>query len=60
MKTDDLDATIKALNEMLENSKNKKDRLQIIDRLLKATAIKYRHSEAGKGGKFKPMEDSNG
>jgi hypothetical protein len=57
--TDDLDETIRVLNAMLKQTKAKKDRLAIIDRLLKATAIKYRHSESGKGGKFKELEEQS-
>lgn len=51
-KTADLDRTIDTLNTWLENEKTAKGRLAVTDRLIRALALKYKHSDDGKGGKF--------
>lgn len=51
-RTKDLDRTIKTLNEMAEREPNQEEKLKIMDRLLKALALKYRHGEDGRGKKF--------
>lgn len=56
MKTDDLDATIKLLNDMLATAESIKDKLAITDRLLKVHSLKYKHSDEGKGGKFADLD----
>jgi len=52
--TTDLDKTIESLNKWLTDAKNAsyKERMAITDRLLKALALKYKHTDEGKGGKF--------
>jgi hypothetical protein len=56
VKTDDLDATIKLLNDMLQGAETVKDKLAITDRLLKCHSLKYKHSDEGKGGKFAALD----
>lgn len=58
--TPDLDTTIGLLNDMLSQTKNKKDRLLVIDRLAKLYALKYKFSGDGKGSKFQaPPEETD-
>lgn len=51
-KTADLDRTIKSLNDWMDGEKTAKGRLAVADRLIRALALKYKHSDDGKGGKF--------
>ena len=51
-KTEDLDDAIKLVHSMLNKTKSAKLRLQIMDRLTKMLALKYKHSDQRKGGKF--------
>ena len=51
-KTEDLDASIVLAQEMLRKAKNAKLKLQIMDRLTKMLALKYKMSGEKKGGKF--------
>jgi hypothetical protein len=52
-KTAELDETIRLLNEMLAKPKLKlKDKLAITDRLGRFYALKLKHDQTGKGGKF--------
>lgn len=55
-KTADLDQTIATLQGYLETEKTAKGRLAVTDRLLRAFALKYKHSDDGKGGKFNLSE----
>ena len=50
--TADLDKTIELLNGMLAAATGIKEKLGITDRLLKCYAMKLKHSDSGKGGKF--------
>lgn len=56
--TQDLDATIALLKTWLEEASKPdakstyKERMAISDRLLKALALKYKHTDDGKGSKF--------
>lgn len=56
MKTDDLDATIKLLNSMLESAESVKEKLAITDRLLRCHSMKLKFTDEGKGGKFHDLE----
>lgn len=51
-KTADLDRTIASLNDWMDSEKTAKGRLAVADRLIRALALKYKHSDEGKGGKF--------
>jgi hypothetical protein len=51
-KTDAIDETIRMLNGYLAKAKTLKDRMAITDRIIRATALKLKHDETGKGGKF--------
>jgi hypothetical protein len=55
VKTDDLDATIKLLNDMLKQAETIKDKLAITDRLLKSHSMKLKFTDEGKGGKFSEL-----
>lgn len=57
-KTADLDKTIDLLNGMLEAASSIKEKLSVTDRLARFYALKYKHSDEGKGGKFAPQEPS--
>lgn len=57
-KTGDLDRTITTLNGWLESAKTQKEKLAVADRLIRALALKYKHSDEGKGGKFTPQPDA--
>jgi hypothetical protein len=46
-----LDPIIRGLNEMLEAERDRKEKLRIYDRILKAQAIRYRVDKAGRRGK---------
>ena len=52
MESSDLDTTIHLLNEMLKTAETIKDKLAITDRLHKFYALRLKHSDEGKGGKF--------
>jgi len=54
--TPDLDRTIELVNEMLSQTKGKKDRLLMVDRLAKLYALKYKFGGDGKGSKFTSPE----
>jgi hypothetical protein len=56
-KTADLDATITTLQGWLETEKTQKGKLAVADRLIRALALKYKHSDDGKGGKFAPQPE---
>lgn len=56
-KTDDLDRTIKSLNDWMDGERTAKGRLAVADRLIRALALKYKHSDEGKGGKFNLTPD---
>jgi hypothetical protein len=51
-KTEDLDATISALQQWLAAAQDHKERLQITDRLIRALSLKYKVTDEGKGTKF--------
>lgn len=55
--TPDLDRTIELVNDMLSQTKAKKDRLLMVDRLTRLYALKYRFSGDGKGSKFQVPGD---
>lgn len=57
-KTLDIDKTIDLLNGMLEKAESLKEKLSVTDRLARFYALKYKHSDEGKGGKFAPQEQS--
>ncbi len=54
--TPDLDKTIDNLNSWLQQAEAYKEKLAITDRLLKAYALKYKHTDDGKGGKFANLD----
>jgi hypothetical protein len=52
-KTDAIDETIRMLNLLLAKPKlSLKDKMAITDRIIRATALKLKHDDTGKGGKF--------
>lgn len=55
-KTSDLDKTIELLNSMLESAATLKEKLSVTDRLARFYALKYKHSDESKGGKFLPTK----
>lgn len=57
--TPDLDRTIELVNDMLSQTKSKKDRLLMVDRLAKLYALKYRFGGEGKGSKFQLPGESD-
>lgn len=58
-KTVDIDKTIELLNEMLSaEGLTLKEKLSITDRLARFFALKYKHSDEGKGGKFQDLPPS--
>jgi hypothetical protein len=63
-KTEGIDKTIELLNGMLAKEEAVKMQLAITDRILRAQALKLKHSDDGKGGKFTAPEqqgtDENG
>jgi hypothetical protein len=56
-KTADLDQTITLVNKMLSECDDRKDKLAIMDRLIRLFGLKYRYSDQGKGGKFSPLPE---
>jgi hypothetical protein len=56
-KTADLDETITLVNKMLSECDDRKDKLAIMDRLIRLFSLKYKYSDEGKGGKFQPLAD---
>ena len=60
-KTEDIDKTIELLNGMLEKEATSlKEKLSVTDRLARFYALKYKHSDEGKGGKFAPSQATSG